>query len=218
MATKSTKFTNNVLEVVCTQNIRSHPEVLIWNYLDGEHLTFVHGGYQKAEVLFEDGRNSLTQTTTSVPGLRMLGINTVLFVCAVNANCQITYAKQLGIWSRTTITSSLTSEPDFYELTMKYEFYLAGWRKLLLPLLRNRIPIWNETVWQEDVPLKERRYWTRKNGFRDFAGMNKSEHPQPLTLPLRRPSDSPINTHPLRSSTNRREVISDSADRLTIDN
>jgi len=217
VAIKSTKFTKNVLEVVCTQSINSHPEVLVWNYLDGEHLTYVHGGYRKAEVLFEDGRNSLTQTTTSVPGLRWLGVNTVLYVCAVSANCQITYAKQFGIWSRTTISSSLISEPDFFELTMKYEFYLTGWRKLLLPLLRNRIPVWNETVWREDVPLKERRYWTRKNGFRDFAGLNRSKVLQPLVLPLRRPPDSPINTHPLRNSTNRREVISDSHDHLTLD-
>ena len=86
---------------------------------------------------------------------------------------------------------------------MNYKFYLNGWRKLLKFLLKKLVPIWNEKVWQEDLPVKLRRQKMLDLGFEDFIGLpkeinrrNKNEDYK-LKLPIPRPKKSTRDLHPL---------------------
>ena len=87
---------------------------------------------------------------------------------------------------------------------MNYKFYLSGWRAILRPLLKRLIPIWNEKVWQEDLPVKLRRQKVIDMGFKDFWGLpNKVEDRKPnktfkLNLPIPRPKNSSRDRHPLK--------------------
>jgi hypothetical protein len=198
---------DRVVSVTIVRTIECDVETVQWNYLDGEHLTIVHSGYKNAQVLYEDGHNSLVTTLVSVPGIPFIRTRTTLFVSMIDNMTQVTYANQYGIWSRTRITCKRL-EDKLTEIEMEYLFYLTGFRRILASFLGKRIPIWNETVWVEDLPLKERRQMVKDLGFVDFRGLAPNEFSE-LFLPLRRPADSPINTHPLRLQTRRRTKLRD---------
>jgi hypothetical protein len=188
----------------------------MWNSLDGEHLTQIHSGYSKALVLFEDGRNSLSQVTTRLPIFSFIKMPTTIFVCAVNKNCQVTYARQYGIWSRTRIEVTDKGLAES-EVKTTYEFLLPGFFRLIRRPLAALIPKWNATIWNEDLAVKTRREWVRKNGFTDFRGFTESDLvKQAFFVPLRRVADSPLHNSPLRASTSRREDLNQSEDVLNI--
>ena len=203
-----------VLSVVCENVVSCSNDTVMWNSLDGEHLTQIHSGYSKASVLFEDGRNSLAQVTTRLPLISFIKMPTTLFVCAVNKNCQITYARQYGVWSRTLIE---VTEKGLGESLVKtsYEFLLPGFFRFIRWPLATLIPKWNSKIWNEDLAVKTRREWVKRNNFVDFRGFAESDLTKSeFLVPIRRVTDSPINNSPLRASTSRREDLNQSKDAL----
>ena len=180
------------------RRVAASVEVVQWNYTDVEHLEFVHGGYKDSRILYENGLTSLMRIKTAVPTLRFLKIPTLVFVDFPAPLVQVTYASQMGIISRTTVTLNDVSKSET-EVTVDYEFELSGWRTLLAPVLRRLIPKWNEKVWDEDLPLKLRREFVRSLGFIDFAGVGGTPGvSKPLMLPQRRPRGLALDSHPLR--------------------
>jgi len=204
---------NSVLGVQCVNYVDCSSETVIWNSLDGEHLTFVHTGYKSAQVLFEDGRNSLAIVKTRLPMFGFIAIPTVLYVCVVSARLQVSYASQLGVLSRTRI-ELLETEGGYTRVQTTYEFQLPApfswFRRILARLIRK----WNEQVWEEDLPVKLRREWVIRNGFSDFRGFESGMRRSELLLPMRRPPDSPLHDSPLRLSTTRRERVKELSDSL----
>jgi hypothetical protein len=189
----------SVVRVVTHQEVETHVSVVQWNSWDAEHLRTVHSGYADAYVLFEGGQTSLSEVVTSLPWLK-IRVKTVLFVAQIDQSTQITFARQLGVWSRTTIR--VTAHETFAHIDTEYEFALRGLQKLLKPILRRMIPRWNEVVWNEDLPVKLRRERVLQLGFKDFAGLPESiseriASERNTMIPVLRPVDSSINDHPL---------------------
>ena len=81
-----------------------------------------------------------------------------------------TYAVQMGVISKTTITVNSKTNTSC-EIIMNYKFFLNGWRKILKPFLKIMIPKWNEKVWLEDYPIKIRRQKVVDMNFKDFKGL-----------------------------------------------
>lgn len=206
-------WNDSVLSVQCTNTVNCSTETIIWNSLDGEHLTFVHSGYKSARVMFEDGRNSLAIVKTRLPLFRFIALPTVLYVCVVNARLQISYASQLGVLSRTKI-ELLETESDHTIVQTTYEFQLPVPLSWFRSILARMIKKWNERVWSEDLPVKLRREWALKNGFHDFRGFEYGVRESELFLPMRRPADSPLHESPLRLATSRREKVKELTDTL----
>ena len=205
-----------ILTVVCENIVSCSVDTIMWNSLDGEHLTQIHSGYSKASVLFEDGRTSLAQVTTRLPLLSFIKMPTTLFVCAVNKNCQVTYARQYGIWSRTRIEVTDKGSGES-QVKTTYEFLLPRFFRLIRRPLAALIPKWNTKIWNEDLAVKERREWVTTNGFRDFKGFADGDSvKEDFFVPIRRVKDSPIHSSPLRASTSRRENLNQSEDVLHI--
>ena len=86
---------------------------------------------------------------------------------------------------------------------MNYKFHLEGWRIILKPLLKKMILIWNEKVWQEDLPVKLRRQKVLDMNFKDFIGMPENfdernyEGKINFKPPIPRPKKSTRDKHPL---------------------
>lgn len=195
----------------CKQIVSASRNVVQWNYMDGEHLSVVHGGYSSVDLLYEDGHNSFGRAFVRIPVLRFIRVPTTIFVSFPDSDTQVTYAHQLFIWSKTTIHCE---ELDEYktQVTMTYEFELSGWRRFLHRPLKLLVPRWNEQVWKEDLPLKLRRQQMLDLGFVDFVGLpheKPSSRPQQtnLILPIRRPPDSPIAKHPFFQRTSTRTSL-----------
>lgn len=85
---------------------------------------------------------------------------------------------------------------------MNYIWHLEGLKILLYPVLKILIPIWNEKVFKEDLPLKIRRQKVIDLNFKDFKGMpskinERKNGTYDFILPIPRLVSSARDRHPL---------------------
>ena len=197
---------NKVLEIEFYRELNVSRSVAFWNYWDHEHLDVVHDGYRKSDILYEKNNVMLRidDVNIPIPLLPFITLRTLIFMVQEDENTLYTYAVQMGIVSKTTIKIEEIKK-DYCHFTMNYKFELNGWRVILRPLLRKLIPIWNERVWQEDLPLKIRRQKVLRNNFKDFYGLPKKmqdreyhEVIEDIKLPIKRPRKSSRDNHPMK--------------------
>jgi hypothetical protein len=197
---------NKILEMEFYRELNVSRSVAFWNYWDHEHLDVVHDGYRKSDILYEKKNVMLRidYVNIPIPLLPFITLRTVIFMVQEDENTLYTYAVQMGIVSKTTIKIEEIKK-DYCHFTMNYKFELNGWRVILRPLLRKLIPIWNERVWREDLPLKIRRQKVLRNNFKDFHGLPEEikdreyhEAIEDLKLPIRRPRKSARDKHPMK--------------------
>lgn len=198
---------SNILEMEFHRELNVSKSVAFWNYWDHEHLDIVHDGYRKSDILYEKKNVMLRidNVNIPVPLLPFVTLRTVIFMVQENEDTLYTYAVQMGIVSKTTIKIEELKK-DQCHFTMNYQFELDGWRRILRPLLKKLIPIWNERVWEEDLPLKMRRQKVLRYNFKDFFGLPKEIHNrenndeiEPLELPVKRPRKSARDKHPFKN-------------------
>lgn len=193
---------SNILEVEIKRSIDCSSEVAKWNYWDHEHLDVVHGGYKSVDILYDDNNFAFGYSKIKIPLVPFVFSKSPLFLVQHDDKTQFTFAIQFGVLSKTTILIESIDENNC-EITMNYKFYLNGIRKILRPLLRRLIPIWNKRVWEEDLSLKKRRQKILKMGFKDFWGLpdynlrQKNYIIKKTNLPIPRPRNSSRDQHPL---------------------
>jgi len=195
--------TSNILEVEIKKEIKCSKEVALWNYWDHEHLDVIHDGYKDSNILY-DKNNFMFRIDNIKVFIPFLKFLTPIFMVQHDENTIINFAVQMGVISKTTITTKTLSKSSC-QITMNYKFYLNGWRKILRPILKIMIPKWNEKVWLEDLPVKLRRQKVLEMNFKDFKGLPKkiSERLKgkddniSFKLPIPRPLNSSRDLHPL---------------------
>ena len=193
----------SVLEITVKKEINVSKNVIRWNYWDHDHLDEVHGGYEESNVLFEKNDVVFRVDKLKIPFLPFFKPITPIFMVQKDEDTMYTFAIQYGVLSKTTIVVK-ELERNKSEITMNYKFYLDGWRRILRPILKRLIPIWNERVWVEDFELKIRRQFVLNLGFKDFYGLPKNIKDRKvgsgkkIVLPLPRVKSSKRDTHPLK--------------------
>ena len=194
---------NNLLDLTFKRKINCSAEVAWWNYWDHEHLDVVHKAYKKSDILYDDKNFMFRVDEIKIPIIPFLKFKSPLFLVQHDKNTLFGFAIQFGILSKTTI-KILSIERSKCSISMNYKFYLNGWRIILKPILKKLIPVWNETVWNEDLPIKLRRQKVIDMNFKDFIGLPKDlkdrkyDGPIKFTLPIRRPKKSSRDLHPLK--------------------
>ena len=195
----------SILEIEIKKEIECSAEVAKWNYWDHEHLDVIHGGYEEVDILYDSNNFAFGISTLKIPVIPFLTAKSPLFLVQHDKNTQFTFASQFGVLSRTTIKVESLSR-NSCKIVMNYKFYLNGWRIILKPILKRLIPIWNEKVWQEDLPVKLRRQKVIDMGFKDFWGLPKEINERnfdgniEFKLPIPRPKNSTRDRHPLKST------------------
>tara|TARA_B100000780_G_scaffold276847_1_gene246253 strand:- start:175 stop:774 length:600 start_codon:yes stop_codon:yes gene_type:complete len=193
---------NNLLDLTFQKEIDCVPEVAWWNYWDHEHLDVVHSNYKKSDILYDKDNFLFRIDEIKIPLVPFISAKTPIFMVQHNSENMYCYAVQFGVISKTTITIKKIGIKKSL-IKMNYKFYLNGWRILLKPLLKKMIPIWNERVWLEDLPIKLRRQKVLDLNFKDFRGLplnikdRNFEGPIKLRLPIPRPRKSTRDIHPL---------------------
>ena len=197
-------MTKDILEINIKKNIECSKEVAFWNYWDHEHLDVVHGGYAKSDILYDKDDYLFRMDLIKIPFVPLIKFTTPIFMVQHDDDTLLTFATQFGVLSKTTITIK-SLEKTKCEITMNYKFYLNGWRRLLRPLLKKLIPIWNEKVWREDYPVKIRRQKILDMNFKDFIGLPDlikdrmyNGRAKELKLPIPRPKNSTRDRHPIK--------------------
>lgn len=193
---------NRILEISIDKSIACSAEVAFWNYWDHEHLDIIHSSYKQSDILY-DAKNFLFRVDKiKIPLFPFLSSKTPIFMVQHNKETMYTFAIQFGILSKTTITIKSLSRAKC-KINMNYKFHLEGWRIILKPLLKKMILIWNEKVWQEDLPVKLRRQKVLDMNFKDFIGMPENfdersyEGKINFKPPIPRPKKSTRDKHPL---------------------
>jgi len=196
---------SDILELEFNKTIECSKEVAKWNYWDHEHLDIIHEGYKKSDILYDDKNFLFRVDKIKFPFLSFLTSTTPIFTVQHDDDTICSYALQFWVVSRTTVKIDAL-ERTKCKITMNYKFYLNGWRKILKPILKKLIPIWNEKVWLEDLPVKLRRQKVLDMNFKDFTGLpNNIEEREiksnyKLKLPISRPKNSSRDRHPLKKS------------------
>jgi hypothetical protein len=194
----------SILEIEIKKEIECSAEVAKWNYWDHEHLDVIHEGYEKVDILYENNNFSFGISTLKIPVIPFLTAKSPLFLVQHDENTQFTFASQFGVLSKTTIKVNPQTRSSC-KIVMNYKFYLNGWRIILKPILSRLIPIWNEKVWQEDLPVKLRRQKIIDMGFKDFWGLPKNINERNFNgniefkLPIPRPKNSTRDRHPFKT-------------------
>jgi hypothetical protein len=142
----------------------------MWNYWDAEHVAIVHGsGYDDDKILFDDDKMRVDLLVVRPPIFRFLKTVSWAIHQKHAPNAFTNYTTMFGIPVLTTIAVD-EPEPELAVFRTRHVFLVSGWRKVLCPVLRWLVPMWNEKIWKEDLPLKLRRHRVLRAGFRDFNG------------------------------------------------
>lgn len=144
---------------------------VLWNYWDHEHLVVVHKNYTDAQIIYENDFMAALLLTYRLPVFSMLKSHSLNVMVQHGPN--VLKAVNIGVFGVPVVTTITIVEDvlDHCVLTINYRFFLLGWKTLLAPAIELLVPRWNERVWKEDLPLKERRQKVLRLGFRDFYGL-----------------------------------------------
>jgi len=161
----------NVIEQTFTREVDAGRAAVLWNYWDHEHLVVVHKNYTDARIIYENDTIAALLLTFRLPVFSFLKSQSLNVMIQHGPN--VLKAVNTGLFGVPVLTTVRITEdrPDHCHIVINYRVFLLGWRALLTPLIRRMIPVWNERVWQEDLPLKVRRQKMLRLGFRDFYGL-----------------------------------------------
>ena len=200
-----TKKNNNIVELEIKKEINCSKEVAQWNYWDCEHVDVVHSGYNSSHILYDKNNYMFGIHGVKIPLLPFISTTTPIFMVQHDEDIQYSFTILFGVVSKTTITIKSLDRAKC-SITMNYQFYCNGWRKIFKPFIKYLMPIWNERVWQEDFNIKIRRQKMLDMNFKDFVGLPKEQKERELNnhkerkliLPVPRPKNSSRDRHPLK--------------------
>jgi len=185
---------SNNFEMIFNKEINCSASVAFWNYWDQEHLEHIHDGYEKFKIIYEDKDLIFSVREVILPLIR-LKITTPIFMKQLDKNNLIAFGIIYGVLSETKVFINDIGH-DKCSIKVTYKFYLNGWQKLLIPLLKYLTKKWFQKVWEEDFVLKTRRQKVLRYNFKDFVGLPKKIKDRTnndeyiLKLPLARPKNS----------------------------
>ena len=161
-------------------------EVVIWNYYDHEHLVGTHYKYYKeARILAEKDSWALLYRKMKMPFLPF--DNSTLA-------CQFMEGNVMKVVHRDLMGFLLEMEVQFDDLpndrsliTVIYNIRVHPFLKLFEKYFQLVFEKWYEGTWEEDEPMRLRRYRVHKLGFKDFVGLDyiNKKLPAPESFPER---------------------------------
>ncbi len=177
-------------------------EVVMWNYYDHEHLVGTHYKlYDKARVLAERGDWSLVFRSKRMP---------LLPFYTSGIGFQYMDGNTMKSFHKDSIGFMLEMEALFKDLpndrcsvTVTYRINTHPFFKMFEPLFQKLFKRWFWATWEEDAPMRLRRWKVYKLGFKDFSGIDyiNKKLPKPENLEARKyefnppvKSSSPIKT------------------------
>jgi len=146
-------------------------EVVMWNYYDHEHLVGTHYKlYDKARVLAERGNWSLVFRSKRMP---------LLPFYTSGIGFQYMDGNVMKSFHKDSIGFMLEMEALFEDLpnercsvTVTYRINTHRVFKILEPLFKRIFERWFWATWEEDAPMRLRRWKVHKLGFKDFSGVD----------------------------------------------
>jgi hypothetical protein len=157
-----------------SEAIAPYPKnLLLWNYWDHEHVVGTHfEHYKKVKIIRENEKECLSERTAKLP-LVPFYITEQTLATLENPNKMVVYhstlfnlvkVKQVFDFEEIDESNCKVIRSDFLEIP----YFLKFLQKFFDIIMKK----WFVAVWEEDMPMRERRYKVWKLGFRDFKGID----------------------------------------------
>lgn len=169
-------------------------EVMIWNYFDHEHVVGTHyKHYSTVRVIDEMDTWALSERTRRLPVIRR-NVTSMDFVYLKDPHhIRAYHFGRLARMQHDILFEDLG--PEKCLVTNEYRLYVPCFLKWLEPLWRRITTRWFHVQWNEDVPMRLRRWKVWKLGFVDFVGLDyvnrgtaraagAEPRPYPIKLPV----------------------------------
>ena len=171
-------------------------KLLLWNYWDHEHIVGTHfEHYKKVNIIYEDAKVCFSERWAKLPFLPFY-LKTTDFAVLTNENqmdvhhyafLNLLYCKQIFKFEELENDRCKVTRYDYLKVPKIFSFLQYFFDRIMKK--------WFVKVWEEDMPMRERRLKVWKLGFVDFKGIDfvnkqdlKSTSPGPrkysLTLPI----------------------------------
>lgn len=146
-------------------------DIVIWNYYDHEHLVGTHYKYyREARILAEKDSWALLYRKMKMP---------MLPFCNSTLACQWMDGDVMHVVHRDLMGFLLEMEVHFEDLpndrsniTVIYNIAVHPFLKLFEKYFQMVFERWYEGTWEEDEPMRLRRWRVHKLGFKDFIGID----------------------------------------------
>ncbi len=185
------------LRAECSLDMECPKEVVVWNYYDHEHVVGTHYKYyNRFRIIAERHDWCLVERFYKLPIIHLRASSMgLMFMESPNLIRSIQFGK-LGLDLHQEIHLEDLG-PERCRVTCVYTMEVPILVKPLEPLFRRVITQWFHDTWDEDAPMRIRRWKVWKLGFRDFrgldyvndktakpAGAGEKYRPYPMKLPV----------------------------------
>ena len=148
-------------------------KLLLWNYWDHEHIVGTHfEHYKKVNIIYEDGKTCFSERWAKLPFIPFY-LKTTDFAILTNENqmdvyhyalLNLLFCKQTFYFEETSDGGCRVTRVDHLEVPRFMTF--------LQPFFDKVMRKWFINVWEEDMPMRERRLRVWNLGFEDFEGID----------------------------------------------
>jgi hypothetical protein len=146
-------------------------EVVMWNYYDHEHLVGTHYKlYDRARVVAERDDWALVYRSKRMPFLpfRTAGIGFQY----MDGNTMKSFHKDsIGFFLETDI-EFIDRPENRCTIRVTYRINTHPFFKLFAPLFKRLFEKWFWATWEEDAPMRLRRWKVHNLGFKEFGGVD----------------------------------------------
>ena len=167
------------LTSVSTAKTKFPKKLLIWNYWDHEHIVGTHfEHYKKVKITYEDDTACHSDRWAKLPYLPFYIKSTDICTLLSDNKMEVLHTTLFNLIKCKQIFEF--EENEFKECTVTRSDYLEvfAFLKFLQPLFDKLMKKWFIDVWEEDMPMRERRFKVWKLGFQDFKGINYINNPE----------------------------------------
>ena len=147
--------------------------LLLWNYWDHEHIVGTHfEHYKKVNIIYEDDKTCFSERWAKLPFVPFY-LKTTDFAILTNSNqmdvyhyafLNLLFCKQTFYFEEDKKGHCKVTRVDYLEVPRFLTF--------LQPLFDKIMKKWFIDVWEEDMPMRERRLKVWNLGFEDFEGID----------------------------------------------
>lgn len=159
------------LSLTCSREMDCPKEVVMWNYYDHEHLIGTHYKlYDYARIIAEKDDWALVYRSKKTPFLPLWTGGLALQRMEGNV-MKTTHQDLIGfLLEMEVIFDDLPN--DRCLITVNYKIDVHPFFKIFEPFFKRVFTYWFHATWEEDEPMRLRRWKVHKLGFKDFNGID----------------------------------------------
>ena len=154
-------------------------KLLLWNYWDHEHIVGTHfEHYKKVNIIYEDKKTCFSERWARLPFIPFY-LKTTDFAVLTNEN-------QMDVYHYALLNLLFCKQTFFFEenneggckVTRVDNLQVPKFMMFLQPFFDKIMKKWFTKVWEEDMPMRERRMKVWNLGFKDFKGIDYVNDPK----------------------------------------